>query len=335
MNSVKRSLRRLADAALGPVSPLIWRMRQPAPRLLVLMYHRVLPAAHPDRAVEQPGMYVSPETLGMHLAVLKRHFSLVHLDDWLRAASRGEPLPPQACAITFDDGWRDNFDHAFPVLREHAAPATIFLVADLIGSDRVFWPNRLGRVLTRLTPGAQLPGELGQLLLPVTQRMQGGAGPFVEDIDQAIVLAKTLDDDSLNQDLNAAEQQWGAPDDARAVVNAAELALMAQSGLVRFGSHTCTHYRLRGQIPADVLHREIADSSAHIQRMTGQPATLFCYPNGDFTSAAVEMVRQHYLGAVTTKRGWYRQGADACLIPRVGLHEDISNRPAAFLARIA
>jgi peptidoglycan/xylan/chitin deacetylase (PgdA/CDA1 family) len=335
MQFIKRPLRRLIEAVSAPAAPLLWRLRHPAPRLLVLMYHRVLPPAHPDRAIEQPGMYVSPATLAMHLTVLKRHFSLVHLDDWLRAAAAGEALSSQACAITFDDGWRDNFDHAFPVLREHSAPATIFLVSGMTGTDTVFWPNRLARVLTRLPQRAHLPGALGSLLAPITQGAQANGAPLsVERIDQAIMRAKSLDEASLNSDLSAAEQQWGVPDDARAVLDESELALMAQSGLVRFGSHTCTHYRLRGEVAPELLQREIATSGADIARMTGHPANLFCYPNGDLTAAAVDVVRQHYLGAVTTRRGWHGKGGDPCLIPRVGVHEDISNRPASFLARI-
>jgi hypothetical protein len=47
------------------------------------------------------------------------------------------------------------------------------------------------------------------------------------------------------------------------------------------------------------------------------------------------VVRQHYLGAVTTKKGWFVAGADPFLIPRIGVHEDISSRPSALLARIA
>jgi peptidoglycan/xylan/chitin deacetylase (PgdA/CDA1 family) len=104
---------------------------------------------------------------------------------------------------------------------------------------------------------------------------------------------------------------------------------------VRFGSHTRTHYRFRGSVSQQVLEREIAGSGSEIGATVGHPADLFCYPNGDVTSAAVDVVRQHYLGAVTTQTGWHSAGADPFLIRRIGLHEDISARPNAFLARIS
>jgi peptidoglycan/xylan/chitin deacetylase (PgdA/CDA1 family) len=332
--SVNRRLKRIAEHALAPLAPFAWR-RRPAPRLLVLMYHRVLPPAHPDRAVEQPGMYVSPETLDMHLGVLKRHFPIVHLDDWLRQAAEGGALPAQACALTFDDGWRDNFEHAFPVLCRHQSPATIFLVSSMTGTHRAFWPNRLAQALTRLPPRERFAGALGDLLAPIVEHARGRGEWALEDLDRAIVLTKQLEEDQIVAALDEAEARWGTATDGRAVLNEQELHAMTQTGLVRFGSHTRTHYRLRGNVPQSVLEQEIAVSGTEIGTSAGRPANLFCYPNGDFTPAAVDEARRHYLGAVTTRKGWHSAGADPFLIPRIGVHEDVSSRPAAFLARIS
>jgi len=165
VSGLKAGLKRLAEGAVAPLAPFTWRLRGGS-RLLVLMYHRVLPADHADRLIEQPGMYVSPQTLDLHLTVLKRHFPVVHLDEWLSAAQRGGPLPSRACALTFDDGWRDNFEHAFPVLLRHRAPATIFLVSSMTGTLRQFWPNRLARRLIGLQPEEGLPEPLQSVLAP-------------------------------------------------------------------------------------------------------------------------------------------------------------------------
>ena len=147
VKALVKSVLRGAAAALGPHR---WRR---GPCLLVLTYHRVLPEGHPERAREQPGMLVSPELLAMHLQVLAGHFSFVHLDDWLRAAADGNPPPGRSLALTFDDGWRDTYDHAFPILRQAGAPATVFLVTDLVGTSYSFWPNRLARMLSAWQPG--------------------------------------------------------------------------------------------------------------------------------------------------------------------------------------
>lgn len=314
---------------------MVWRSRQTA-GLLVLMYHRVLPPESSERRIEQPGMYVTPGTLAMHCSLLKRYFELVHLDDWLRRAAAGERLPRTACAITFDDGWRDNFDHAFPVLREQRVPATIFLVSAYTGTAREFWPNRLARLLLLESqqPGSvRFPQALLDLIRPVLEDVQRRRHIDSDAVDRAIVAAKALDEDQVRELI----AQSAGPDGGavRDVLNEQEIHTMAATGLVRFGSHTRTHYRLRGEIPPETLQREIGDSRLEIGASCGQEVGVFCYPNGDMTPAAEALVRQHYVGAVTTQKGWHDARRDPFRIRRIGVHEDISNRPSSFLSRIS
>lgn len=331
----KQAVKRIAQAALAPLAPLSWGLR-PHPSLLVLMYHRVLPIGHSDRAIEQPGMYVAPETLEMHLQVLRRHMTIVHLDDWLRAAAARESLPPVACAITFDDGWQDNFEHAFPILQRNTAPATIFLVSGMIGTQREFWPNRLARLLSQLPLEARLPERLATVLSPVLEHARVAGRWGLRDLDRAVVLAKELPESEIEDLLAAAREGLGLAGPGRAVLNEAELRTMGASGLVRFGSHTRNHCRFRGQLAAETLEQEIAGSRVDIASRVGAAAVdIFCYPNGDTTPDAIEVVRRNYMAAVTTRRGWYQASADRFLMQRVGLHDDISNRSEGFLARLS
>jgi peptidoglycan/xylan/chitin deacetylase (PgdA/CDA1 family) len=335
VSALKRGLKRMAAATLAPLAPLSWRMRS-GRSLLVLTYHRVLPAEHPDRAIEQPGMYVSPTTLDLHLTLLKRHFPIVHLDDWLRSAASGGSLPPRACALTFDDGWKDNFEFAFPVLQRHAAPATIFIVSGMTGTHCEFWPNRLARRLAQLRPGEELPEPLGRLLAPVIEQARRAGEWSLQDLDRAVVLSKQLGDEQIRMLLDEKPAGAAAAASDRTVLNEDELRIMAASGLVRFGSHTRTHRRFRSDLPREVLEQEVAGSLAEIAETAGEAGVgVFCYPNGDTTPEAVAAVRRHYRAAVTTRKGWHRTGMDPFLIPRIGVHEDISNRPAAFIARIS
>jgi peptidoglycan/xylan/chitin deacetylase (PgdA/CDA1 family) len=336
---MKRGLKRLAERVCAPFAPLAWRGR-PGPQLLVLMYHRVLPPEHPDRATEQPGMYVSPTTLDMHLGVLKRHFPLVHLDDWVSDARAGKPLPSRACALTFDDGWRDNFEYAFPVLSAHGAPATIYLLSDLVGSHYRFWPNALASLLSD-DSGADAFGRWPHALRREVTAIIGSRSPplplAVGEIDAVITHCKdAYSDPELRAMLAEAGRAAGARQDAtvRDLMNWDEIRRMAASGLIRFGSHTRTHMRLEARISSDTLRDEICESRSIIQQALGTDVSAFCYPNGEFCSEALGLVRSAYTTAVTTKHGWNGAQLDPHTIRRVGVHEDISCRPESLLTRL-
>lgn len=94
----------------------------------ILMYHRV---AAP---VEPKGLYVSPETFQRQMEFLKAHnYKVVPLAEIVDALNAGRFIPPNTVAITFDDGYLDNFENAFPVLRKLGFPATIFMITENIG----------------------------------------------------------------------------------------------------------------------------------------------------------------------------------------------------------
>lgn len=283
-------------------------------------------------------MYVSPETLDLHLTELARHFELMHLDDWLRRAKQGSALPKRACALTFDDGWRDNYEFALPVLAKHGAPATIFLVSSYIGTTYRFWPNRLMSLLQKsfARPGSvAFPQPLSRIVEPVmaAAAVRGELRP--DDVDAVVRGAKAWDEDKIRGLVETAEESRGDTSEAGEILDREEIAKLGASGLVRFGSHTVTHFRLGGRISTADLEREIVGSQKYLQDLCGQSIDLFCYPNGDTSAAAVDLVRRHYLGAVTTRERWHDAGGDPHLISRMGMHEDVSSTRETFLAHLS
>lgn len=337
MRAPKAIAKRAVVHAVARIAPLTWRWRKPG-ALVVLMYHRVLPKDSPARTTEQPGMYVSPETLDLHLQVLKHHFELVHLEDWLRQAKAGSTLPRLACAITFDDGWRDNHDFALPVLVKHGAPATIFLVSGYIGTAYQFWPNRLMYLLQRAFAergSVVFPEPLSRVVEPVLAAAVDRGELRDEDADALVEGAKGWDEEEVRGLVEMAEKSCGARSPARDILNRDEIAQMAASGLVRFGSHTATHFRLGGRTSSPLLEREIVGSRKQLQDLSGQAIEVFCYPNGETSAPALDLVRRHYSGAVTTRGGWHLPGADPYLVRRIGVHEDVSSAEDPFLERLS
>lgn len=311
--------------------PHRWPSRHP--RLWILTYHRILPADDPRAAIEEPGMMVTPVTFRRHLDWLKPEFELVSLGEWVNRAQRGKTLPVRACAITFDDGWRDNFEFALPILRETGTPATIFVVSHRIGTQQIFWPNRVARALC-------LRGALADCSSAIWLR---GLAPLSTDrpltpdeISKAIAACKTLTDRELSERLDQIEKELGlGPWPERFLMDWEELCAMVESGLVEIGSHTCHHMRLNDATNDQDTTREVVESQGLLQERLNRPVRLFCYPNGDVSLRALDLVQQHYDAAVTTRRGINTPAIPIHQLMRIGIHEDISRCQPDFLTRLS
>lgn len=94
----------------------------------VIMYHSI------DRNDKSTKLSVSPESFERQMAFLRKHrYNVVGLDAITRYMERKEPIPPKTLAITFDDGFYNNYQYAYPVLKKYGIPATIFVIVDKVG----------------------------------------------------------------------------------------------------------------------------------------------------------------------------------------------------------
>ena len=285
-------------------------------------------------------MVVTPDTLRLHLDTVKQHFHIVKLSDWIQLKRNGKKLPANACAITFDDGWADNYEFAFPILKELKTPATIFLVADMIGSDKSFWPERLAALMT--TIATSYPQHWGHTELQWLQEHPdlyrfNKTPPTSEEISALIACLKNFSDQEIHNRISHIEKELqievSKPD--ASLLNWQQVNEMVNSNLIEMGSHTCHHIRLNAETPSGQIKDEIVNSKKIIEKHIGKAVETFCYPNGDTCPEAIEQVKQNYTCAVTTKAGWNSQQSNAHMLHRVGIHQDNTADKIAFLARIS
>ena len=105
-------------------------------RVPILMYH-YLSTPPADADIYRRDLSVSPELFAAHLdRLLAEGYTAASLYTVIDALQRGTPLPDKPVVITFDDGYRDNYENAFPLLRAREMPATIFVVTDFIDEQR-------------------------------------------------------------------------------------------------------------------------------------------------------------------------------------------------------
>lgn len=302
-------------------------------KLWVLMYHRILPKSDPRFSSEEPGMIVEPATFQQHLVQLKQLFTILPLSEWVDRHLAGLPLPTNACAITFDDGWLDNYQYALPLITKAQVPVTLFAVPNMIGGNYQFWPNRLTALLQKITEKQlrQLPWL--QPYLPVNH-----PASFSPEMATTVIKAmKAHPDNIINQWLNNAEFECQLKSTQQpSLANWEQLTEMSDTGLVEIGSHTCNHYRLREDLDYAIMKNEIESSKKELQERLGKPVDLFCYPNGDVCPQAISLVKQNYKAAVTTQRGINSlTNPNLYQLSRIGVHQDITNTDTRFKARLS
>ncbi len=278
---------------------IVRAVRRRSPRGVVLLYHRV---AGPRR--DPQWLDVSAAHFDAQLAVIARVATPLPLDEFEHRRRAGR-LPERAVAVTFDDGYADNLHAAAPALARHAIPATVFVTAGMVGSNREFWWDDVERVaFASVLPAAPPPG------LTIPWDPSDGNAVRGEAVDgwniasrvdpsprhrlyRAFALALHPLATALRDVRVATWRAWaGVPADGRAthrVVTEAELRALAASPGISVGAHTVTHPSL-AHIPATEQSREMAESRAWLERTLGMPVRALAYPfgtAGDVSGATV------------------------------------------------
>jgi peptidoglycan/xylan/chitin deacetylase (PgdA/CDA1 family) len=314
-----------------------WRLRpHAAADTAILMYHRVIPRSERDPSV-QAGMVVEPDTLDLHLRTLRAHFEIVPLSDLVTPSHGGSRRKPR-CVLTFDDGWYDFYRHAYPVLAKHEAPAAVFLPTDFVGTERWFWTDRLGLLLSRLADPRDGAGDASPSGDPLVEALVGASGTQAARLEKAITLLKPHGLERIEcvlAELDSRADGAKAPV-GRAFLTWVEVREMAASGLVSFGSHTAGHPLLTTLTEEQARHELRKSMRDLIAQQVASPGFVaFSYPNGDYSPRLGEMVREAgYHLAVVTRHGWHGAGADPYAMPRIAVHQDIASTEAMLLSRI-
>jgi len=304
----------------------------------ILTYHRILERKGPRDCV-QDGMFVDPETFDVHIRFLKKHFRIVPILELTSASDRNADRRP-LCVLTFDDGWIDFYENAYPVLELHSVPATVFLATDFVGTGRRMWPDRVSRLYQERNVSQAKRAHQGVSSDPIVIRLEAIKGTTRQQSETAIAVLKNHRLDRIERVISELSDRWGC--DVRAqdrdFLSWREVREMQSSGLVSFGSHTAGHQILT-TLSVEEIERELVESkNALIREGVADPSDIsFCYPNGDHDDKIVRMVAEAgYRLAVTTEGGWnsYAPG-DPFRFRRISIHQDICSTAAMLGCRIA
>ncbi len=316
-------------------------------RGIILTFHHVRPEA-PAAGNFAPNrlLAITPAFLARTLDALdEAGFEVVPLDavpGRLAGDSRQGGAPREEgglrpfAVLTFDDGYRDNAQHARPVLARRGLPWTLFVASDYAaGAGRLWWLELEAAV--RAAPRLRLDLGDARLDLPA-----GTAGEKGLAFDTAYRALRALPEPALREGVARLCTQAGVPvgaDAARLCLSWEELAALARDPAVTIGAHTLSHPRL-ATLPEAEARREIVEARAHLERRLGVPVRHLSYPVGDPGSAGAREFRlareAGFATAVTMRPGHLFPGhaAHPHALPRVSVNGCFQT-PAALTALLS
>jgi peptidoglycan/xylan/chitin deacetylase (PgdA/CDA1 family) len=289
-------------------------------RPTVLAFHGV--------TAEPPGHLCNYDGLHLHRPIFERLMTFIaaryqtvplsRVVDWLEGR---EALPQRAVVVTFDDGYRNVFTQAAPVLKSLGIPATLFVATDFVQGGAMLWNDRLlaALFLTR-EPRLSIEWSGGTLDIPL-----GGDADKMAADRAVLAVCKSLPDDERLALLDRVIQRLDV-DDTRLAGAWADYAPATPDELKRLpdfgvevGSHTCTH-AIVTRMTDEQMTRELHASKRLIESATGRPCEHFSYPNGgpaDFDARTRRhVIDAGYRCAVTTIKTAVTPGQDPFEIPR-------------------
>ena len=299
------------------VERTIWRVLRGGSA--VFMFHRILPN---DERSYDPEMVTSPNAFGAFLDWLCENYRVLPLDE-LVAASGSANVERPKCAITFDDGWLDNYVYALPLLRERQLPATIFLPLRFIGTNDRFWQDRLWLCLENLNPVQQRQSILDAARCVPWFPAGAESVHTLHGLRRLLRMRATEEaEDFVGRLVESTEVSL--PRSSRAFLNWDEVREMQGMG-ISFGSHTANH-RLLTHMDQAKATTEIRTSREELIDRLGEKVSAFAYPWGAASWGTRNAVKEAgYDSAFTTLPGLIKESADPWFLPRIFISNSVLN----------
>lgn len=241
--------------------------------LRILAYHRIgHPEAESDRA--DPTLFsATPAQFAEQMQYLAEHYAVLSIDDLLAAQDTGQALPPRSVIITFDDGYRDFGEHAWPVLSRLGLPAVLFVPTAYLANGRGrFWWDELYRAVFQTEVRELSLSGLGTWpLQTAAQRNQA----FLQVKSHLKTLGHRQTVALVDQVLQSLEVE---PQAEAAFLGWEEVRRMSEQGLC-VGAHTRTH-PLLSRVTLEEARQEIVGSQQDIRDHVGRSWPVFAYPSG-------------------------------------------------------
>ncbi|HAZ09627.1 MAG TPA: hypothetical protein DCY56_00765 [Candidatus Omnitrophica bacterium] len=251
-------------------------------KLLILCHHRIAP---PGDKFTYLG--VSQDIFEQQIVFLKKYFKIVSFKEGAESLKTGS-IRESLLVLNFDDGYRDNYLYAFPILKKYNITATIFLAAGFIGTKEQFWWDIVADIILG---SSHLKGKEIEKM-----DMIDGINDSLQKISPK---ERNIKIEVIRKKLEFSGNDRGE----REILNWEEIKEMSRYG-IEFGSHTLTHPDLT-LLGKDGLIREISMSKQVLEGALGKEILGFAYPHGFYNDDVKKIVTEsNYLYARTMLNGF-------------------------------
>ena len=309
--SLVRMVSRHRELRTSKRGGLQWKTAQP--KFLILCYHRV--------GTEGVPLHTSmrPEFFEAQMRFLRRHYRVVSLSTMSAELASGDVREP-GVVVTFDDGYRDLYEHAFPILRKYSLPATLFVIAGAAEFGQVAWYDRIFLAL-RIADQDKIDLLLDQprrfLLMTPELRLRSAI--------EIVSHLRKLPDELRKECCAEIEKQIPLPEDqlANRMLTWEQMRTMHNAG-VAFGSHTMTH-PVVSRLSPEALRWELSESKSLLESRLQCSVNDFAFPFGHpadcGTTAAGFLSQCGYRTGATTTFGVNTPGVDPYALKRAQIGE--------------
>lgn len=323
----------MAATIMGRVLPLEYIFKISRNRY-ILAYHRVLPAEIAHQFRMQESIWISVDTFIDDINWMRNHGDIVDLDTILDFSfSSDKPL----FSLTFDDGWIDNYEYAFPVLKQHKLPATIFLVTNAIETGQLFWVEDFLYKVAQISesrPAEIISNKLSAFYpkLDVTKPIVADTIQLAEGLVELIKPIPKSERKVLLNDLYQDLEIDSIPINDQ-ILQWSNILEMSENG-IEFGSHTHTHEILQYS-ENSVIENELKISNDIIAEKTGKPVKYFCYPNARYREDNAKLLKQAgYEYAFRMHNLCLKENENNYFIPRYIMNEMTSKNKRYLLCKL-
>ena len=302
-------------------------------KAVILMYHQVC-----EKKADPWQLAVTPENFQYQLNHLKNFYDVVSVDELVSTLQTGK-LTSNLAAITFDDGFVDNYTNAAPLLEWFELPATFYITSGAVRNSKMFWWDELQSIILL---SQNLPKKLSvkigtqdfnfefqrdQTLRPsLTQEIltwSYGMPLKNERVDlyfklwERIQPLQHLDQYTTMRWLRHWAKIDSIPPGGNAPMQGYQVKKLGANKLFSLGGHTVNHAMLSAQTEL-VQSYEIKDCKIEIEEISGKSVKGFAYPYGKYNPSTKSLLQKNgYNYGLTTEEGPVMPGADVYQLPRV------------------